>query len=189
MKRFKDTLLLLLSFIVASQLSYAAQSESYDMSATEAFELVQKNRDSILFIDVRDPVEIQFIGFTNEVDRNIPFLLSNPSAMGEDGMIPMPKNPDFIEDVKAAMKAKGLAQDATIITMCRSGSARGKPSAEVLRDNGFPNAKYVLHGFQGDKLDSGLLAGFRLKNGWQNSGLPWGSKIDREKAYRKIGGH
>jgi rhodanese-related sulfurtransferase len=189
MKQLKNTLLLLLTFIVAGQLSLAAESKGDDMSATEVFELVQANRDSILFIDVRDPVEIQFIGFTNEVDCNIPFLLSAPSSMDKDGKIPMQKNPNFIEDVKAALEAKGLAPDATIITMCRSGSARGKPSAEVLRENGFPNAKYVLHGFQGDKLETGLLAGFRLKNGWQNSGLPWGSKIDSEKAYRTLSGN
>ncbi len=66
--------------------------------------------------------------------------------------------------------------------MCGSGSERGEPSAEVLRQNGFPNARYVIHGFQGDT--EGEQAGFRLLNGWRNNGLQWSTKIDPEKMYR-----
>lgn len=30
----------------------------------------------------------------------------------------------------------------------------------------------------------GPQAGFRLQNGWQNSGLPWSAKMNPEKIYR-----
>lgn len=33
--------------------------------------LVQERGDQVLFIDVRDPVEIMFTGFTDAVDANI----------------------------------------------------------------------------------------------------------------------
>jgi hypothetical protein len=68
--------------------------------------------------------------------------------------------------------------------MCRSGSERGEPSARYLRENGFPNARFVINGFQGDTIKEGEHAGFRLKNGWQNSGLPWSMRMDADKIYR-----
>lgn len=63
--------------------------------------------------------------------------------------------------------------ETEIITMCRSGSERGKPSADFLRENGFPNARYVVNGFQGSSVKEGEHTGMRTQNGWQNSNLPW----------------
>ena len=46
--------------------------------------------------------------------------------------------------------------------MCRSGSERGKPSADFLREAGL-NAYYVVNGFQGSAIKEGEHAGFVLK--------------------------
>jgi len=86
--------------------------------------------------------------------------------------------------VKLQLAKRGLSSDAEIITMCRSGSERGEPSAAFLRENGFANARYVVNGFQGAALKDGPQAGFRLQNGWQNSGLPWSAKMNPEKIHR-----
>ena len=67
--------------------------------------------------------------------------------------------------------------------MCRSGSERGEPSAKLLQEAGLSNARFVEHGFQGDAIKQGEQKGFRLKNGWQNSGLPW-SKMSPEKIFK-----
>jgi len=56
--------------------------------------------------------------------------------------------------------------------------------ANYLRDNGFPNARYVIDGFQGPAIKEGPQAGFRLLSGWQNSNLPWSPKMNAEKMYR-----
>ena len=53
-----------------------------------------------------------------------------------------------------------------------------------LRANGFPNARFVVNGFQGSAIKEGPQAGFRTQNGWQNSGLPWSPKMNPEKMYR-----
>ncbi|GEM_PF-5831933 len=82
------------------------------------------------------------------------------------------------------LKKRGLDENAEIITMCRSGSECGKPSADYLRDNGFPNARYVIDGFQGPAIKEGPQAGFRLLSGWQNSNLPWSPRMNAEKMYR-----
>jgi rhodanese-related sulfurtransferase len=163
----------------------ASAEDDIGISTEQAFSLVQDQPQAVLFIDVRDPVEIMFTGFTNLVDRNIPFLLVDRTRWDEEkGVFQMDHNPKFVAQVDAALEQKGLDRTATIVTMCRSGSGRGMPSAAYLRENGFPNATYVIHGFQGDRVEEGPQKGRRVKNGWVNDGLPWSTKADPEKLYR-----
>ncbi len=163
---------------------YSATAAEIGISAQETQALIQQN-ENVLFLDVRDPIEIMFIGFTDAVDLNIPYLMVDRSQWDDKKKrFRLYQNPDFVTQVRAALTAKGLGDDATIITMCRSGSERGLPSAEFLQKNGFKNARYVTHGFQGDSLKEGEKVGLRIKNGWQNEGLPWGAKPNSEKIYR-----
>ena len=164
--------------------AYSTNATELGISVQETQTLVQQN-ENVLFLDVRDPIEIMFIGSTDAVDLNIPYLMVDRSQWDDKKKrFRLYQNPDFITQVKAALAAKELGDDATIITMCRSGSERGMPSAEFLKNNGFKNARYVVHGFQGDSLKEGEKIGFRIKNGWQNSGLPWGAKPNPDKIYR-----
>lgn len=173
----------LLIVALATQ-AYSANAEQIGMSAQDTQALILQNKN-VLFIDVRDPIEIMFIGFTDAVDINIPFLMVDRSQWdAKNNRFRLYQNPDFIKQVKAALTAKGLGDDATIITMCRSGSERGLPSANFLEKSGFKNAHYVIHGFQGDSIKEGSKSGFRIKNGWQNEGLQWESKPNPEKIYR-----
>ncbi|MDY0071147.1 MAG: sulfurtransferase, partial [Thauera sp.] len=119
------------------------------------------------------------------VDVNIPYLLVDRTQWNaEKGVFRTMQNPDFIARIKAELDKRGLDSNTEIITMCRSGSERGEPSANFLRENGFPNARYVVNGFQGSPLKEGAQAGMRLQNGWQNSGLPWSPKMNPAKIYR-----
>ena len=155
------------------------------ISASATYDLVQANPKAVLFVDVRDPVEIMFIGFTDTVDQNIPYLLVERNEWQDHGQrFRMSRNPNFIKQIEQALAAKGLNKDATIITMCRSGSERGLPSAEYLREHGFSNAHYVEHGFQGDAIKEGEQQGLRLINGWQNAALPWQGKANSSKIYQ-----
>ncbi|MGB5446818.1 MAG: rhodanese-like domain-containing protein [Psychromonas sp.] len=164
--------------------AYSVSAEEIGISTQDTQALMQQNENT-LFIDVRDPIEIMFIGFTDAVDINIPYLMVDRTQWDDKKIrFRLYQNPDFIAQVKTALSAKGLNEDATIITMCRSGSERGLPSAEFLRKNGFKNARYVVHGFQGDSLKEGDKAGLRIKNGWQNEGLPWSAKPNPNKIYR-----
>ena len=151
----------------------------------EAYLRVTEGDKNILFVDVRDPVEIMFVGFADTVHVNVPFMLVDRSAWDEKrNVFRLYQNPDFIRQIQAELDRRGLGKDAEIITMCRSGSERGEPSAAFLRENGFANARYVVNGFQGGALKDGPQAGFRLQNGWQNSGLPWSPKMNPEKIHR-----
>jgi rhodanese-related sulfurtransferase len=161
------------------------QAVELGISAQEVYAQVQKADKQVLFVDVRDPVEVMFVGFTDAVDINVPYLMVDRTAWDDKrGVYKLYQNPDFLAQIKAALEKRGLGMDAEVITMCRSGSERGEPSAAFLRANGFPNARFVIHGFQGAALKDGPQAGLRLQNGWQNSGLPWSTKMNPAKMYR-----
>lgn len=165
--------------------SAMGNAESQGIELSELHNLIQTDPDKLLFIDVRDPVEIMFTGFTDTVDANVPFrLVDRTKWNNKKGVFSMPLNPSFVKEVEEQLKQKGLGKDALIVTMCRSGSARGKPSAEYLKRHGFSDARYLVNGFQGAAIKKGELKGLRVQNGWQNSGMPWQKKANPEKIYR-----
>lgn len=175
----------LFSAVLLSLAVFSVQAVELAISAEEAYAKTQQTEHLVLFVDVRDPVEIMFIGFADAVDINIPFLLADRTQWNaERNIFPMNRNPEFVEQIKAELVKRGLDENTEVITMCRSGSERGEPSAKVLREAGLVNARFVVHGFQGDALSEGPHAGMRLQNGWQNSGLPWGRSLDADKIYR-----
>lgn len=177
---------LLIALLATFSIGMNVQAEeAMALTPQETYELLQKQGDEILFVDVRDPVEIMFIGFTDTVDTNIPFMLVDREDFLDDkARFAMDTNPDFSAEVEKALNEKDLDKDALVITMCRSGSGRGKPSADYLMERGFTNVKYVDHGFQGDSAKEGEKKGLRIVNGWQNAGLPWSMTINPEKIYR-----
>ncbi|WP_417596307.1 rhodanese-like domain-containing protein [Oceanospirillum sp.] len=173
--------------LISSSLMFCGALWASELGVTpvQAYEMNKDGQAPVLLVDVRDPVEIMFVGFTDEVDLNIPFLMVDRQEWDEKkNRFRLYRNPDFVEQIEQALKARGLDKTATIITMCRSGSERGLPSAQYLRDQGFKNARYVINGFQGGSLKAGEHKGMRIKNGWQNSGLPWGAKPNPDKIYR-----
>lgn len=163
----------------------AVNASELGISPEDAYTKTQQTKQKVLLVDVRDPVEIMFIGFTDSVDVNIPFLTVDRTKWNtERNFFDMSRNPDFVAQIKAELAKRGWDEKTEVITMCRSGSERGEPSAKVLREAGLVNARFVVNGFQGSSQKEGPHAGKRLKNGWQNSGLPWGSKMNADKMYR-----
>lgn len=178
----KSLLLGLIVTLLSTTIS-AAQTEA--LTPEQTWQLMKEKADQILFVDVRDPVEIMFVGFTDAVDVNVPFKLADRHEFLDDKKhFAMKANPDFVSGIERALAQKGLDKHALVITMCRSGSDRGKPSAEFLLEQGFTNVKYVENGFQGDKATDGKQQGMRVVNGWMNSGLPWTTDINPAKIHR-----
>lgn len=180
-------------FGISLQASAAAIPESPDrqtswglyVDSREAFELkTGAEGKKILFVDVRDPIEIMFTGFTDTVDINIPFLISNPTKWNEKKSVyAMEPNKDFESDIVKALNDRGLTKDDKIILMCRSGGERGAPSAKALDGKGFKQVYVVTDGFEGDTVKEGPKKNWRLVNGWKSSGLPWGYKLNKQKMY------
>ena len=166
-------------------IALAVNAAELGISPEDAYAKTQQNKQNVLLVDVRDPVEIMFVGFTDAVDVNIPFLLVDRTQWdAERNIFPIKRNANFVSEIKAELAKRGWDEKTEVITMCRSGSERGEPSAKVLREAGLVNARYVVNGFQGSSQKEGPHAGKRVKNGWQNSGLPWSGKMNADKIYR-----
>lgn len=185
---------LLLAGVLACSSAFAAEKPADPKKQTswnlyvdskEAYTMKKEQGDKVLFVDVRDPIEIMFTGFTDVVDVNIPFKLSTPSQWHKPPkqVFKMTTNPDFESLVAKALKDRGLDKSAPIILMCRSGGTRGAPSSKMLEGKGYKNVYVVTDGFEGGKIKKGEKKNWRLKNGWKNSNLPWSYKLNKEKMF------
>lgn len=156
------------------------------LTAEEAGAMKAAQGDKVLFVDVREPIEIMFTGFTDMVDVNVPFMLVNPSQWHpEKPVFLMEPNPDFAPGIEAALAERGLGKDAPIILMCRSGSDRGAPSARALDGKGFTAVYVVVDGFEGVTSKDDPKAPWRNVNGWKNSSWPWSYVLNRDKLYTR----
>ncbi|TDR50361.1 rhodanese-related sulfurtransferase [Halomonas ventosae] len=154
------------------------------VTASEAHELMQEN-DRAVLVDVRDPIEIKFTGFAEPTDIHVPWVLADRDNFDEEAKSwPMVRNADFEAQVRAELEALEMGEDDPIIVMCRSGSTRSAPAADLIAEMGFSQVYSVTDGFEGGKLEEGDSRGVRAVNGWRNSGLPWSYEIDPDVAWR-----
>ncbi|MEO1191296.1 MAG: rhodanese-like domain-containing protein [Pseudomonadota bacterium] len=154
------------------------------LTAEEAYEMKQAEGDQVLFVDVREPVEIMFTGFTDVVDVNVPFLLVNPAKWNpKKPVLAMEPNPDFAAGVMAALEARGLDRATPVLLMCRSGGTRGAPSARALQGLGLEHVYVVVDGFEGATSKDDPAGPWRRENGWKNAGLPWGYALNPDKVH------
>ncbi len=154
------------------------------LTSAEAAAMKTEQGKAVLFVDVREPVEIMFTGYTDMIDANVPFLLVNPSKWHpKKPVLMMEKNPNFAKGIELALKAQGLDKTAPIILMCRSGGTRGAPSARALEGKGYKSVYVVVDGFEGSTSKDNPGAPWRSVNGWKNSDLPWSYKLNREKVF------
>jgi len=154
------------------------------LTSVEAAEMKRTKGDKVLFVDVREPVEIMFTGYTDMIDINIPFMLANPAKWNpKKPRLAMERNPAFADMVDAALKDRGLPKDTPVLLMCRSGGTRGAPSAKALEGRGLKKVYVVTDGFEGSTDKTAPNAPWRNVNGWKNSGLPWSYDLNPEKIY------
>lgn len=135
---------------------------------------------SIVFFDVRDPIEVEFVGHAASMDANIPSKLTQVTQFNpKKGRYDMAANPDFVSQINAFMAKHGFEKDQPVFMMCRSG-VRSAKAAKLLIAEGYTQVYNLVEGFEGDKSKAGV----RDVNGWRNAGLPWTYKIPEGAAYR-----
>lgn len=155
------------------------------VDAREAYEMKTGPQGSqVLLVDVRDPVEIMFTGFSDIVDINVPYMTVNRREWNDrKSVFVMEPNPDFEAGIARALAERNLTRDAPVILMCRSGGERGAPSAKALEGKGYSRVYVVTDGFEGVSVKDGEKKHWRLVNGWKNSGLPWSYRLDKGKIF------
>ncbi len=149
------------------------------LSAKGAFAALTKD-PSIVLIDVRDPIEINFIGHPKGMDANIP--LRTTTSKFKKGGYGWKDNKNFVAEVDAMMKRQGHTKADAILLSCRSG-VRSAVAARLLHKAGFTNVWNQLEGFEGSKDKKTKI---RSKNGWRNAGLPWSYKIPDTAAWQPL---
>ena len=156
------------------------------VTAREAWDLIQADPDNTLLIDTRDPVEVMFTGFATETDIHVPYRIADRTTFNETkGRWRMAVNAGFANEVEARLEDLGADRETTrLIFMCRSGSTRSAPGADLLFDRGWKQTYTMIDGFEGATRKDGDSAGVRDVNGWRNSGLPWSYSLPADVIYR-----
>lgn len=154
------------------------------LTSHEAYQLMQKESDKTLFVDVRTRAEVNFLGMPTVADANIPYMkLSEWYAWDEKKkQFKMELNDQFLPSIKERLAAKGLTENDKIVFICRSGS-RSAAAANLLAKAGYKNVYSIVDGYEGDKAKQGPNKGQRVVNGWKNNGLPWSYKLLASKMY------
>lgn len=149
------------------------------LSPTAAHQAMVQDPE-ILFVDVRDPIEITFVGHPQGLDKIIPLNVATHAVHPQSGQYQMAANPNVVAEFEALFRSKGKSQSAPLFVTCRSGS-RSATAARLLIKAGFTNVWNLTEGFEGDKNGDGA----RAVNGWRNRGLPWGYKLAEGVAWNR----
>ena len=153
------------------------------MTADDAYKHTMANMEKTLFVDVRTPSELNYLGAVTVMDAHVPLVFMDTTAWNDKKhRYKRANNTNFVSDIDAALKKKGLGKDDTVILMCRSGS-RSAFAANKLADAGYTKVYNVVDGYEGDKAKDGPDKGRRTANGWKNSGLPWTYSLNKDYMY------
>lgn len=153
------------------------------MTSQQAYDHMMKDMDNTLFLDVRTPAELNYLGVTSVMDANVPTHMMDGSAWDDKkNRYRRKPNDTFVADVDARLKAKGLKKSDMVILICRSGKRSAK-AVDMLAKDGYTKVFSVVDGYEGDKLKEGDNKGKRKKDGWKNAGLPWTYSMDKDLMY------
>ncbi|MEK8020752.1 MAG: rhodanese-like domain-containing protein [Candidatus Parabeggiatoa sp.] len=125
------------------------------LTATEAVDFLNKEGNKTLFIDVRTPAEVAD-GMPAMADANVPIINKAPTKVTV--------NNNFVADIEARLKEKGLDNQSPIVLICRQGN-RSALATNKLAEAGYKNVYHVLDGVLG----------------WKKNDLPWTLEIDKDK--------
>ena len=153
------------------------------MTAQQAYDHTIAHMDKTLFLDIRTPSELNYLGAASVMDAHVPFVLMDISGWNDKKhRYKRADNKNFVADVEARLKKKGLTKDDTVILMCRSGK-RSASAVNKLAEAGYTKVYSVVDGYEGDKSKDAATKGMRVVNGWKNSRLPWTYSLDRDLMY------
>ncbi len=150
------------------------------LTSRGAYDLVQRERGRVLFIDIRTRAEIATVGMAHDVDGYVPYVEFNEFWEWDDkaGRFKLELNQRFGQVVEQLLSKKGLSRNDKVVLICRSGD-RSARAVNLLADLGYTNVYSVVDGFEGDLTPEGR----REVNGWKNSLLPWSYELDKSKIY------
>jgi len=148
------------------------------VTASDAYEMWMADPGGVMILDVRTLAEFVFVGHA-PMAYAVPAFFQTSGWDAERGIFAMEPNPEFVAAVKAWAKP-----DDTILVTCRSGE-RGAMAVDRLAAAGFTRAYNIVDGMEGGMVDDpeSVYRGRRMKNGWENAGLPITYEIDLDRVW------
>lgn len=134
-----------------------------DVPATEVWSRLAADTSSVL-IDVRTRAEWMFVGLPDISALNRRAWTIEWQSF-PDGRV----DPGFAEKLSTLLDETGVAKNAELFFLCRSG-ARSRSAAAAVAGVGYTRCRNVADGFEGP-LDAAHRRG-RVA-GWKAAGLPW----------------
>lgn len=150
------------------------------IEARDVPDFIKKNPKT-LFLDLRTPEELLFVGTPIGIDGIAPFGVMNYKKWDDKkkSFVRFP-NPDFWANFEYWALDKGTEKGDPILLICRSGD-RSALGTNFLAKQGYTNVWSVIDGFEGDLAKDGPNKGRRMVNGWKNVGLPWSYDLDKTR--------
>lgn len=133
----------------------------------------------ILFVDVRDPIEITYVGHPAGLSRIVPLRIATHDVDPGSGQYRHRDNPRVLRGFERLLADTGKTRADPLFVTCRSGS-RSAAVARMLIGDGYTNVWNLTEGFEGDRAGDGT----RRLNGWRNAGLPWGYRLNPGVAWQ-----
>ena len=183
--------------LLPSLVSFAAETPDLEekltdlglyVTAEEAYEMKLIANEDVLFVDVRTRAELAFLGMTNMVDVNIPYMLAGDWDEWDDSKnnFKFFPNSNFLPYFEEYINAHHYTKNSKIILICRSGN-RSAAAANLLAKVKYTRVYSVVDGFEGNKsTQTDNNQGGRTVNGWKNKGLPWSYQLDEGKMYMEF---
>ncbi|MCK4707750.1 MAG: sulfurtransferase, partial [Gammaproteobacteria bacterium] len=107
------------------------------LTAEQAYKKTMDNMDKTLFVDIRTPSELNYLGAASVMDAHVPTVFMDTTGWNDKKhRYNRATNKNFVADIGKALKKKGLSKNDTIILMCRSGK-RSVTATNILADNGY----------------------------------------------------
>lgn len=134
-----------------------------DVPVRDVWERLGRDRSSIL-IDVRTRAEWTYVGLPDLAEIEKQVLRMEWETFPNGGV-----DPAFVGQLSALLEAAGVAKDAELFFICRSG-VRSRFAALAMAAVGFTRCRNVADGFEGPldpRRHRGSVAG------WKFAGLPW----------------
>lgn len=146
----------------------STSSELY-LSSQDAYNILKEDPE-ILFVDVRDQVEIGLSGHPSLIDAIVPVRVHSTEFDHNINEYVLKDNPDFISKMHKTLKHFGKSKHDMVIITCGSGY-RSAVAARKLHKAGFTNVWHITDGYPGEEK-----IGKNSSNAWQLLGLPWSRK-------------
>jgi rhodanese-related sulfurtransferase len=136
--------------------------------------------ETIVFIDVRDTVEIGQSGYPAYMDAIVPLRIRTPEFDESLKEYRLADNPTFLKEVNDIIQMEGVDKGHMIIVSCGSGM-RSAIAANKLTRAGYTNVWHIPDGYEGDDKP-----GLNTQHAWKNAGLPWSKDLIHGSEWRLL---